>query len=144
MFATSPGNSELSTQSIGAATAQGGPTVASAAFDRVSLDGSWLGRTWAGEIIAASDAVVIRQAETFHQADGTITVTGSGDTRPPGQSGNPGATVESTSCRHVRRTHRRGSGGDHVHDRRVPAGPDPSSPSPPARGAGRSWPPRRL
>ena len=45
MFATSPGNSELSTQSIGAATAQGGPTVASAAFDRVSLDGSWLGRT---------------------------------------------------------------------------------------------------
>jgi ABC-type transport system involved in multi-copper enzyme maturation permease subunit len=93
MFATSPGNSQLSTQSIGAATAQGGPTVATAAFDRVSLDGSWLGRTWAGEIIAASDAVVIRQAETFHLADGTIIVTGSGDIAPAGPVSNPGATV---------------------------------------------------
>ncbi len=93
MFATSPGNSQLSTQSIGAATAQGGPTVATGVFDRVSLRGSWRGSVWAGEIIAASHAVVIRQAETFRQADATITVTGSGDIAPAGPVSNPGASA---------------------------------------------------
>ena len=48
---------------------------------------------WAGEIIAASHAVVIRQAETFHQADGRITVTGSGDIAPAGPVSNPGAAA---------------------------------------------------
>ena len=93
MFATSPGNSEVSTQSFGASTAGGGPTLATAAFDRVSLHGSWLGSAWAGQLIAASDSVVIPQAETFHQADGRITVTGSGDIAPAGPGSNPGAAA---------------------------------------------------
>ncbi len=90
LYATSPGNSQLSTQSRGAATSQGGPTVATAVFDHVRLHGNWRRSGWTGQIVAATRAVVVRPAETFHQGRGQITVTGSGDIAPAGPS-NPGA-----------------------------------------------------
>jgi ABC-type transport system involved in multi-copper enzyme maturation permease subunit len=78
LFATSPDYSVIS-QSFGGTTSTGGPTQATAVFDRVSRSGAWPGGAWTGGYIGAAYASGIGG---YHQAGGRFTVTGSGDIAP--------------------------------------------------------------
>jgi ABC-type transport system involved in multi-copper enzyme maturation permease subunit len=92
LFVTSPGFT-LTTQSFGGQSSQGGPSLATAAFDHVRLSGGAPGGTWAGGDIGGTPLPV-----GFHQADGRFTVTGSGDIAPvvagPGGDGGLTSTIE--------------------------------------------------
>jgi ABC-type transport system involved in multi-copper enzyme maturation permease subunit len=90
MFAASP-----SYWSLGGSSGTGGPTLATGAFDRVGLTGSWPDAGWTGTDIGA-DAMYpqlpggFQQLRGgFQQGGGTLRVTGSGDIVPdiPGAAG---------------------------------------------------------
>jgi ABC-type transport system involved in multi-copper enzyme maturation permease subunit len=80
LFVASPGYSQLS-QHFGGSTGTGGPTQATAAFDQVSLQGTWPSGAWRGEAVGASGAGD-SSLDRFKQAGGTFTVSGSGDIAP--------------------------------------------------------------
>ena len=112
LFATSPGHSQVRTAGIGSAAATGGPTLVTAAFDHVSLQGSGpsgsgpsgsgaggsgaggsgprgsgprgsgAGGAWAGDAVGGSSGGLPASAEAFRQAGGRFTVSGSGDIAP--------------------------------------------------------------
>jgi ABC-type transport system involved in multi-copper enzyme maturation permease subunit len=92
LFATSPGY-EVVSQTFGGSSSVGGPTVATAVFDRVSLKGTWPRGAWTGDDIGGQ-AGPNRLGAGFRQAGGRFTVTGSGDIAPalPGQG--PAQTIE--------------------------------------------------
>jgi ABC-type transport system involved in multi-copper enzyme maturation permease subunit len=94
MFATSPqhtrpGNQQLS----GGSGATSDPTDATATFDRVGLaggsPGSWSGTFTGGSHSASDPGYPVMNTSGFHQADGTFTVTGSGDIAPGAVGGTP-------------------------------------------------------
>jgi ABC-type transport system involved in multi-copper enzyme maturation permease subunit len=97
MFATSPPYSVTTAQGLLGMSGTGGPTLASAALDHVSLRGAIPG-AWTGTQLGAgrSDASPAMPGH-YHQAGGTFTVTGSGDIAPdtPG-GGGPGQTLDHT------------------------------------------------
>jgi ABC-type transport system involved in multi-copper enzyme maturation permease subunit len=78
MFATSPTSTpSTSAQSIAGSSAGGEATLATARFDHVSLRGRSPGGAWTGNPVGGASP-----GTGFQQADGTITVTGSGDIAP--------------------------------------------------------------
>jgi len=81
-FAASPMYSANST-SFGGASSTGGPTLATAAFDQVSLLGDWPAGKWTGQDIhGATDIALSASAVGFTQAGGRLTVSGTGDIAP--------------------------------------------------------------
>jgi len=86
LFVTSPAHVETN-RTFGGASGSGGPTTATATFDRVGVDGSWRGG-WTGTAIGGED-------RGSFSSDGGFTVRGSGDIAPvvPGQ-GEIGKRIE--------------------------------------------------
>jgi ABC-type transport system involved in multi-copper enzyme maturation permease subunit len=82
LFAASPGYSVNKT-TLGGGSSTGGPTLATAAFDQVSLRGSWPAGRWAGQDIKGiADNALSPPAQGFVQAGSRLTVSGSGDIAP--------------------------------------------------------------
>jgi ABC-type transport system involved in multi-copper enzyme maturation permease subunit len=98
LVVASPGYSQITQQHLGGETGTGGPTQATAAFDQVSLQGTWPSGAWRGEAVGASGAGD-SSLDGFKQAGGTFTVSGSGDIAPEvvGSAGaGPGQPIERT------------------------------------------------
>jgi ABC-type transport system involved in multi-copper enzyme maturation permease subunit len=95
MFATSPGYTKQTGEQVTSASGTAAPTDATAAFDRVGLDGSWPGGSWAGtsETVRGISAYVTGHGAGYRQAGGTFTVTGSGDIAPDVTDGTPADTL---------------------------------------------------
>jgi hypothetical protein len=91
LFATSPQYTQQVNQQISGGTQSGDPTDATAAFDRVSLQGRWPASAWTGTTVSGgSNSQYPTGSEArFRQADGTFTVTGSGDIAPGAAGGTP-------------------------------------------------------
>jgi ABC-type transport system involved in multi-copper enzyme maturation permease subunit len=82
LFAASPQYSVISA-SFGGSTSTGGPTVATAAFDQLSRQGTWPAARWTGEAIqGATSRALDPSAQGYRQAAGRFTVSGSGDIAP--------------------------------------------------------------
>jgi ABC-type transport system involved in multi-copper enzyme maturation permease subunit len=93
MFATAPASSQVTSQSASGSSAAGAVTIATGRFDHVSLAGSQPGRAWAGVPVGGA-----APGTGFHQAGGTVTVSGTGDIAPyvAGANGGTGSTIAST------------------------------------------------
>jgi ABC-type transport system involved in multi-copper enzyme maturation permease subunit len=82
LFAASPQYSVISA-SFGGSSSTGGPTLATAAFDQLSRQGTWPAARWTGESIQGfMSKSMDRSAQGYRQAAGTFTVSGSGDIAP--------------------------------------------------------------
>ena len=82
LFAASPGYS-VNTTSLGGGSSTGGPTLATAAMDQVSRQGSWPAGRWTGQDIRGTmDNALSPSAQGFTQAGDRLTVSGSGDIAP--------------------------------------------------------------
>jgi ABC-type transport system involved in multi-copper enzyme maturation permease subunit len=94
LFSASPGYS-VTTTSLGGSSGTGGPTLATAAFDHVSQQGTWPAGRWTGE---ATTGARLGSAESFRETGGRFTVSGSGDIAPVagGQEAGVGQTIERT------------------------------------------------
>jgi ABC-type transport system involved in multi-copper enzyme maturation permease subunit len=97
LFATSPPYNVTTAQGLLGTSGTGGPTLASAVLDHVSLHGTapgaWTGTQLGGGPGDASPAM----PGSYHQAGGAFTVTGSGDIAPDGPGGaGPGQTLDHT------------------------------------------------
>ncbi len=96
LFATSPPFTVTAAQGLLGMSGTGGPTLATAVLDHVSLHGTWPRRAWAGRLIGGGPSSAIPvQGGGYRQAGGRFRVTGSGDIAPdePGGAG-PGQTVD--------------------------------------------------
>ena len=91
LFVTSPQYTQQVNQQISGGTQSGDPTDATAAFDRVTLQGRWAASTWTGTAVSGgSNSQYPTGSEAgYRQADGTFTITGSGDTAPGAAGGTP-------------------------------------------------------
>jgi hypothetical protein len=83
LFATSPGY-EITSESFGSTTGNGGPTEDTAKMNTVTRQGIWPAGAWSGTTVDGPDEDL---AVGFQQADGVFTVTGSGDIAPIGAGG---------------------------------------------------------
>jgi ABC-type transport system involved in multi-copper enzyme maturation permease subunit len=94
LFAASPDYS-VTTTSLGGGSGTGGPSLATAAFDRMGRQGTWPASTWTGDAVAGAR---LASAVGFRETDGRFTVTGSGDIAPAvgGPDVGVGQTVERT------------------------------------------------
>jgi ABC-type transport system involved in multi-copper enzyme maturation permease subunit/regulation of enolase protein 1 (concanavalin A-like superfamily) len=98
LFAASPPYSHETAQGLLSGSGTGGPALATAAFDHVSLGGTRPSGAWSG-VAAGSSYDALPGLEGFHQAGGRFTVSGTGDIAPnvpsaPG--GGPGIPFERT------------------------------------------------
>ncbi|MEV6166643.1 hypothetical protein AB0L99_00260 [Streptomyces sp. NPDC051954] len=91
LFATSPGDLTLRRVGLGGATEETRFTQAGATFDNVDLEGSTSAEGWSGEAVGDMNHT---DWEKYHQAsgavvgaNGTMTVTGTGDIGPAGTEG---------------------------------------------------------
>ncbi len=93
LFAAAPASSQATSQSVSGSSTAGALTLAVARFDHVSLASPRPGRPWAGGPVGGPSP-----GTGFHQADGTIIVTGTGDIAPyvAGANGGTGSTIAST------------------------------------------------
>jgi ABC-type transport system involved in multi-copper enzyme maturation permease subunit len=81
LFAASPDYSTVTSQSIGGGSGGGGPSQATAGFDRVTLQGVWSGSVWTGTAVGGS-AGGPYPVLGYRQAGGGLVVSGSGDIAP--------------------------------------------------------------
>jgi ABC-type transport system involved in multi-copper enzyme maturation permease subunit len=81
LFAASPDHSTVTSQWIGGGTGSGGPSQASAAFDRVALQGGWPARAWTGTAVGGPSGGPY-PVLGYRQAGGGLVVSGSGDVAP--------------------------------------------------------------
>ena len=81
LFAASPDHSSATSQSIGGGSGSGGPSQASAVFDRIALQGGWPARTWTGTAVGGPSAGPF-PVLGYRQAGGRLAVSGSGDIAP--------------------------------------------------------------
>jgi hypothetical protein len=83
LFAASPGYSVTST-SLGGGSSQGGPALATAAFDHVSRQGSWPAGRWTGQAFGDTLAAnaLSPSVQGFRSVGGRLAVSGSGDITP--------------------------------------------------------------
>lgn len=98
MFTTSPSTSHIAPQGIGAMASTGGPALATAVFDQLSLQGIDTHTTWAGDLIGGTTGGIPASAEAPREADGVLTLSGSGDIAPeaPAADGDRGVTIDFT------------------------------------------------
>jgi ABC-type transport system involved in multi-copper enzyme maturation permease subunit len=96
LFAASPSSVQSRSQSISGGSGGAGLTLATAVFDHVSLRAQRTGGTWTGANLGSGGSSA--PSAGFHQAGGTLTVTGSGDIAPdvPGAPDGGGIPVERT------------------------------------------------
>jgi ABC-type transport system involved in multi-copper enzyme maturation permease subunit len=98
MFATSPQHTQV-TQFVGHSQGQISPSLATGVFDHVRLSGGSAGGggAWTGDNVGSNQPFGpgSTQAETFHQAGGRFTITGSGDIAPVvnGMGSGPTASI---------------------------------------------------
>jgi ABC-type transport system involved in multi-copper enzyme maturation permease subunit len=98
LFATSPAYSVTTAQGVLGVSGTGGPTLATAVLDHVSLRAGRPAGAWGGTVIGGGpSAATPVQGGGYHRAGGAFTVTGSGDIAPdtPGGAG-PGQTLDHT------------------------------------------------
>ena len=90
-FVASP-DKRTSSQQLGGGSSTGGPTIATATFGALDLQGQRPTNTWTGTAVGAGPGVgglPAADAGGFHTAGGAYTVSGSGDIAPDaGQSGS--------------------------------------------------------
>jgi hypothetical protein len=79
----------------GTSSTGGGPTQATATFDRLSLQGGWSHRAWTGQNVGGTEFAGVL-ADGFTQSGGTLTVRGSGDIAPIVIGSGPGADADHT------------------------------------------------
>jgi ABC-type transport system involved in multi-copper enzyme maturation permease subunit len=109
LFAASPGSAQSGSQSLGAGSGSGGMTLATVVADHVSLRAQRPGAAWTGGDLGGGGTGGgggggggggngALPGNGFHQAGGTVTVTGSGDIAPdvPGAPGGNGTAIERT------------------------------------------------
>jgi hypothetical protein len=99
LFAASPASSHLISGSATGSSSSSLLTLAAAAFDHVSLQGTPSRSRWGGtDIGAAPNAADQVQGGGYRQSGGTLTVTGSGDIAPnlPGGDGGTAGSVADT------------------------------------------------
>ncbi len=92
MFVTSPSQSAATNSGVtSTSSGGGGATDATATFDRIGLRGDWPGSSWTGTSVnGGPDSPYTTGHEAgYRQADGTFTVTGSGDIAPDVTDGVP-------------------------------------------------------
>ena len=91
LFVTSPQYTQQVNQQLSGGTQSGDSTDATAAFDRVTLRGRWPGSIWTGTAVSggSNSQYPIGSEAGYRQADGTFTVTGSGDIAPGAVGGTP-------------------------------------------------------
>jgi ABC-type transport system involved in multi-copper enzyme maturation permease subunit len=89
LFAASPVYAQVVSASLGGSTAHVGPSLATAAFDRVGLQGHWTGTRsggwsggWSGADVGGQDAMYPQIPGGFGRSGDRFTVTGSGDIAP--------------------------------------------------------------
>ena len=86
LFAASPDYAVVTSQSLGSGSGTGGPSQATAAFDRVTLQGARPLGTWAGTAVGGSPGGPY-PVLGFRQSGGGLVVSGSGDIAPVPPSG---------------------------------------------------------
>ena len=93
LFAASPDYSVVTSQSIGGGSGSGGPSQATAAFDRLTLQGAWPGGTWTGTTVGGPSSGPY-PVLGYRQSGGGLLVSGSGDIAPviPGTEGSVAGT----------------------------------------------------
>jgi ABC-type transport system involved in multi-copper enzyme maturation permease subunit len=91
LLAADPGSVQATSQSITGGGAGGGIGVATAVFDHLSLRSQRPGGSWSGIDIGGSAG----DGTGWHQASGTLAVTGSGDMAPASAAGS-GTPIEQT------------------------------------------------
>jgi len=83
LFATSPAQTQVTSQRLMGSGGIITPTLATAVFDHVSLHGTWPRGAWRGTVIGgAASGLYAVQGGGYHQARGRFTVSGSGDIAP--------------------------------------------------------------
>jgi ABC-type transport system involved in multi-copper enzyme maturation permease subunit len=82
MFAASPDTTRVVSQSLGGGTSTGGPSLATAVFDHVSLSGARRAGGWSGDIVGGSSGGLPASASGYRNAGASFTVTGTGDIAP--------------------------------------------------------------
>jgi ABC-type transport system involved in multi-copper enzyme maturation permease subunit len=89
LFAASPFQTSVSQHLGGGGKVTGGPTIVTATFDTLDLQGQWPNNTWSGDAVGSgADTPTGR----FQQSTGTFTVSGSGDIAP--DTGGSGTGIE--------------------------------------------------
>jgi hypothetical protein len=98
LFVTSPSTSHITSQGLGAMASTGGPALATAVFDQLSLQGTVPGTAWTSDVVGGTAGGLPASAEAFHEAGGVFTVSGSGDIAPdvPGVAADRGVTIDFT------------------------------------------------
>jgi len=113
LLTTSPAYSQVTATGIGSRVGTGGPALATATFDHVSLQGGTRpggtqpggtqpGGTqpggWTGDAVGGTTGGLPASAEGFHLAGGRFTVSGSGDIAPdvPAVAADTGTAIEFT------------------------------------------------
>jgi ABC-type transport system involved in multi-copper enzyme maturation permease subunit len=101
LFAASPPFSQATSRGLGSVAVTGGPALATGVFDHVSLQdahGAGPDSAWTADLIGGTRGGLPASAEAFHQADGTFTLTGSGDIAPglPGIGDDVGTGIDFT------------------------------------------------
>jgi ABC-type transport system involved in multi-copper enzyme maturation permease subunit len=86
LFAASPDHTVVTSQSAGGGSAIGGPSQATAAFDRVTLGGAWPARAWTGTAVGGTSGGPY-PVLGFRPSGGGLVVSGSGDIAPVPPSG---------------------------------------------------------
>jgi ABC-type transport system involved in multi-copper enzyme maturation permease subunit len=98
LFAASPGSSHTVSRSITGSSAGGALILAAGRFDHIGLRSQRPGGSWAGSNVGGGPGNGGQAGAGFHQAGGTLTVTGSGDIAPyvSGANGGGATPVEQT------------------------------------------------
>ena len=92
LFATSPDYTQQVSQQVSGGSSTGAPTDATAAFDRLGLQGGWPGDSWTGTSVNGGPNSISYPAGTeagYRQSGGIVTVTGSGDIAPGVDGASP-------------------------------------------------------
>jgi ABC-type transport system involved in multi-copper enzyme maturation permease subunit len=96
LFATSPAQTQMTSQRLMGSGGFVTASLATAVFDHVSLHGAWPSGAWRGTVIGGdASGLYAVQGGGYHQAGGRFTVSGSGDIAPDVVGGIlPGQTIE--------------------------------------------------
>jgi ABC-type transport system involved in multi-copper enzyme maturation permease subunit len=82
LFATSPAQTQVTSQHLFGSGGIVMLSLATAVFDHVSLHGTWPRSAWRGSVIGGASPGYAAQGSGYHQAGGRFTVSGSGDIAP--------------------------------------------------------------